>query len=356
MFDDNSNVYDIGCNVGIINIGGSTDRYAFGNMYFESCIRACSGYPLLNTLGTCYGVDWQKQATGLGSCSGRITAGVAGSGNLALPANPPKLFGDKNINGVDTHLYARLLTGQTRSKLDDAEWFLGNVPAYNLNLCGSGSAYSQSFITVQTRNTGINGNYGQFRTDGSSTYLILCDGRNFTPSPATVLNVTAQWLLRYPTESPYKGPQSPDDCARLCAWSRNADYNSSIASFDNNNACSSWIWSTATNDATGNDGVPKCWTFLERTATGTPNQLVPRFYTATANLKFDANNVLAAGGWTSGCDQQSEILAYKRSIGVGNGPPGRYKKDIVVRDDESDSLKPDLILKAADWPIDSDFD
>ncbi|KPI38855.1 uncharacterized protein AB675_5791 [Cyphellophora attinorum] len=352
MFDDSSNVWDIGCNVNLVNNDG-TNLAPTGNVYFESCIRLCSSY----AVSLCYGVDWQKaSADGLGSCTGRVTIGGA------LPNNPPLLRGRNNTpvpNGVGTRLFARLLTGQTRNKLDDALWFLGNAPAYNLGLCGSGSAYSQSFVVIQTRSTGNNSYNGQFTTDGYATYLILCDGRNFTPDQAP-LNTASQWLIRYPSEtSNYKGPQSPDDCARLCYWTRTADYNASSSTVDTNNQCSSWIWSTATNDAAGNDGVPKCWIFKSvNTATVSGSlQLVPRYYTtATTNLKFDSNNVLAAGGWTSGVNQQGEILTYKRSIGIENGPPGRYKKDIVVRDDRSDSLRPDLILKAADWPIDSDFD
>lgn len=73
----------------------------------------------------------------------------------------------------------------------------------------------------------------------------------------------------------------------------------------------------------------------------------------TANgITFHANSTLASGANVPGdYNQQDEIVAWKRSIGVENGKMGRYKRDIMVEEPEEDALKPDVILRVADYPM-----
>lgn len=71
---------------------------------------------------------------------------------------------------------------------------------------------------------------------------------------------------------------------------------------------------------------------------------------ATALVPYSQGNTLASGGWTSGLNQIDGVAAWKRSYGAETGAIGRYKQDIAVMERDEDWMKPDLILRAADFP------
>ena len=193
--------------------------------------------------------------------------------------------------------------------------------------------------------TGVKGG-GGFIGGNTQNFLIRCDGVNFIKPGVTALNTDTEWQYRYPlgVGGNPMSPETADDCARLCGWTQSEN---GFLALTSTQKCLSWVMSTAS-------GSLKCHMFVDRSqdAVTPTNGALARSSTTAGGFTFTESNVQAAGIWVSGLNQTdpATIVSWKRSVGPENGVLGRYKKDIMMPEDPRDAMKPDLILRAADFP------
>jgi hypothetical protein len=225
--------------------------------------------------------------------------------------------------------------------VNDALFYLSNNAAnfINLGLC-QGKNYNGGFFNAQQRN-------GPFRSGNSGNFFVTCGATdNYAGTAAVTLDTDFEWSRRSNPANAGTGvynngnvtgarPANVDDCARLCFWvaqeQNTVPTGSTVTPYTT--TCNAWSWVGTAFD-TGS-----CFLYSAVNTGGNPAQIVNR---------NNGNGVFAAGGRTGGNTQSTGVQTWKRSVSEGK-VIGRYNRDIWLEEREEDWMKPDLILRAADY-------
>jgi hypothetical protein len=246
--------------------------------------------------------------------------------------SPPQVLGSAFANyPIGQYRGARLLadTG-VRSRVNDAIFFMSNNAAdkVNLGLCQDGN-YNGGFYNVQQRN-------GPFKSGNGLHFIVTC-GNTDSYASGTQLVTLTEWGKRSTGGANANNPQvtgtlpaNADDCARLCVWIQAEFVSTGDANYNTN--CQSWEWQGSTFD----QGVCNLFSGVNAGAGG------------VTKLNPGKTGIFAAGGRVG--NQANYVTSWKRSINPGE-PAGRYKRNLMVEERSEDWMRPDVVLRAADYPI-----
>lgn len=257
--------------------------------------------------------------------------------HLTYPLNsPPQLGGvASSTYPIGQYRGARLLSASgDRARVNDAVFFMSNnvQNKVNLNLCVNG-AYNGGFYSPQQRN-------GPFRPGNSALFFVTC-GNTDSYSGGTQLNTAAEWTKRSDpaNTATYNNPNvvgalpgNADDCARLCNWITLEFVSTTDANY--NTQCISWEWVGAAFD----NG--RCDMFTSR----------PDLVGNSVPKAAPKSGIFAAGVRVQNVFQTTGVTSWKRSINGGEFA-GRYKRDLWIEERSEDWMRPDVVLRAADFPI-----